>query len=186
MPNVNQAFRMSMELRAKRTVDKLKNELVLNPDSSISSSAGEYVVSELAHSVVVNDLSFIDIPLGELFREKISGNPGFDFYAENPSTVIILFGEAKYKGKTNAFDSAFEQIDRFVREGKDIMDMADLEHLCSERAQEKFVGGNKGFIAAFSSTSMSDKVLKSHIEKDEHYKNLLKYDEVVCVAVNLS
>lgn len=186
MPNVNRVFRMSMQQRAEKTIVKLKEELSLNPDSTISSNAGEYVVSELAHSIVVNELNYTDIPLGELFKEKVSGNPGFDFFAENPHAVIVLFGEAKYKSKANAYDSAFEQIDRFATEGKDIIDMADIEHFCSEESQENMAKGKKGYMAAFSATSMSDKILKSHIEQDDHFKSLLKYDELLCVAVNFS
>ena len=165
---------------------RIKEDLKLNPDSSLASSAGEYVVSELGHSSVVNELNYLDIPLPELFKEKVKGNPGFDFYSENPGTEILLFGEAKYKAQTNAYDDAFKQIEGFVEEGKDIDELANLEHFCSDNAQEKVVDGIKGYIAAFSSTSMRDEVLVAHIEKDEHYKKILQYEEVVCVAVNLS
>lgn len=70
LPNVSRVFRKSLQARATGTVEVLKNELVLNPDSSLSSSAGEYVVSELAHSTVVNELNYLDIPLGELIKQK--------------------------------------------------------------------------------------------------------------------
>ena len=63
--------------------------------------------------------------------------------------------------------------------------MANLEHFSSDVAQEKVVDGIKGYIAAFSSTSIRDEILIAHIEKNEHYKKLLQYEEVVCVAVNL-
>ena len=186
LPNVNRIFRRSLQARAESTIEVLKDELKLNPDSSLSKSAGEYVVSELAHSTVVNDLRYFDIPLGELIKQKIKGNPGFDFFAVNPKTVVLLFGEAKYSSTTNAYDRAFEQIVKFSEEEeKDIKDMADLEHLCPAEAQDKVADGIKGFIAAFSSTSMSDAVLKAHIEKNSSFQALLKYEEVVCVAVNL-
>lgn len=186
LPNVSRVFRRSLRARAEGTINVLREELKLRPDSSLSSSAGEYVVSELAHATVVNDLGYLDIPLGELIKQKIKGNPGFDFFAVNPKTIVLLFGEAKYSSNTNAYDRAFEQIVRFAEvEDKDIKDMADLEHLCPEEAQDKVVDGIKGYIAAFSATSMSDEVLKSHIEKNLSYQELLKYEEVVCVAVNL-
>lgn len=187
LPNVSRVFKKSLQARATGTVEVLKNELVLNPDSSLSSSAGEYVVSELAHSTVVNELNYLDIPLGELIKQKVKGNPGFDFFSVNPTTMVLLFGEAKYKARANAYDSAFAQIVRFVeQEEKDIKDMADLEHLCPAGAQDKVADGIKGYMAAFSSTSMSDKVLKDHIEKHADFQKLLKYEELVCVAVNLS
>lgn len=187
LPNVSRIYRASIKKRAEGTIEAIKKELTLNPDSTLSSSAGEYVVSELAHSTVVNDLGYLDIPLGELIKQKVTGNPGFDFFALNPKTVVLLFGEAKYSSRTNAYDAAFKQIVRFAEtEGKDIEDMADLEHYCPEEAQDKVADGIKGYIAAFASTSMSDEVLKTHIEKNKSFKKLLKYEEVVCVAVNLS
>ena len=187
LPNTSRMFKMSVQRRAERTVEKLEKELKLSPNSSVSSSAGEYIVSELAHSSLVNDFGYLDIPLAELFKQKAKGNPGFDFFAVNPEKVIMLFGEAKYSSTTNAYDRAFKQIFDFVEvDGKDVMDMADLEHFCSEDVQDNVANGIKGYVAAFSSTSMSDKVLKSHIEKDEHYRHLLKYEEVVCVAVNIT
>lgn len=187
LPNVSRIFRKSIQKRAEGTINALKKELTLNPDSTLSSSAGEYVVSELARSTVVNDLGYLDIPLGELFKQKVKGNPGFDFFAVNPQSVVLLFGEAKYSSRTNAYDEAFSQIVRFAEEEeKDIQDMTDLEHLCPSEAQDKVADGIKGYIAAFASTSMSDDVLKAHIEKNKSYQKLLKYEEIVCVAVNLS
>ena len=187
LPNVSRIIRRSLQARAEGTINVLREELKLNPDSSLSKSAGEYVVSELAHSTVVNDFGYLDIPLGELVKQKIKGNPGFDFFAVNPNTIVLLFGEAKYSSTTNAYDRAFEQIITFAEEeGKDIKDMADLEHFCPEEAQDKVADGVKGYIAAFSSTSMSDEVLKAHIEKNKSFQELLKYEEVFCVAVNLS
>lgn len=184
--NANKMFQKSAQKRAEATISKLKGELKLTPDSELSKSAGEYVVSELAHSTVVNDVGYLDIPLAELFKQKKKGNPGFDFFSVNPKTLIMLFGEAKYKSRANAYDNAFVQIKKFIKSEKDVTDMYDLEHFCPEEAQNNMLNGDRGFIAAFSSTSMSDKVLASHIEKNAHYKALLKYNELVCVAVNLS
>lgn len=186
LPHVSRAFMTSIQNRSKKTVARIEEDLKLNPDSSLASSAGEYVVSELSHSTVVNDLNYLDIPLPELFKEKVKGNPGFDFYSENPDTEVLLFGEAKYIANTNAYSDAFEQIDGFIDLGKDIDELANLEHFCSEGAQDKAVDGIKGYIAAFSSTSMRDEVLVAHIEKDKHYQKILHYEQVVCVAVNLS
>lgn len=186
LPHVSRAFVASIENRSKKTVTRIEDDLKLNSDSSLASSAGEYVVSELGHSAVVNELNYLDIPLPEVFKEKVKGSPGFDFYSENLDTEVLLFGEAKYKAKGNAYSDAFEQIEEFVEKGKDIDELANLEHFCSEIAQNKVVDGIKGYIAAFSSTSMRDEVLVAHIEKNEQYKKILQYEEVVCVAVNLS
>lgn len=186
LPNVSYMFKNSIRKRAETTISKLGDELKVNPDSSVSSSAGEYIVSELAHSTVVNDFGYMDIPLAELFKQKKKGNPGFDFFAVNSQTIVMVFGEAKYDALSNAYNRAFSQIAKFVEvEGKDVLDMMDLEHLVPDEAKEKMAEGMKGFIAAFSSTSMSDGKLKAHIENNKYYQALLKYAEVICVAVSM-
>ena len=186
LPNVSDMFKMSIRKRAENTISELGAELKLNPDSSVSSSAGEYIVSELAHSTVVNDFGYMDIPLAELIKQKVKGNPGFDFFAVNGKTVVMVFGEAKYDASSNAYNRALNQIVRFVeKEGKDVLDMMDLEHLVPEKAKENMEGGIKGYIAAFSSTYMPDDKLKANIEKNKYYQALLKYEEVTCVAVSI-
>ena len=186
LPNVSDMFKISIRKRAEKTIEKIGDELKFKPDSSLSSSAGEYIVSELAHSTVVNDFGYVDIPLAELIKQKKKGNPGFDFFAVNNDTVVMVFGEAKYNASSNAYNRAFSQIVRFVEEEeKDVLDMMDLEHLVPEKAKQNMVDGIKGYIAAFSSTSMSDDKLKTTIENNKHYQALLKYEEVICVAVSI-
>lgn len=186
LPNTSNMFKKSLQRRAETTVKRLEEVLISGSKSNVSSSAGEYVVSELAHSVVVNEFGYIDIPLAELFKQKSKGNPGFDFFAEDPKSNIVLFGEAKYSSTSNSYQRAFVQIVEFVeKDGKDVLDMADLEHFCSQKAQENMLNGKKGFIAAFSSTTISDEDLKKHIENNNDYKQLLDYEELVCVAVNI-
>mgnify|MGYP007069860832 CR=1 FL=1 len=186
LPNVSEMFKLSIRARAEKTIGELGSELKLNPDSSVSSSAGEYIVSELARSTVVNDFGYMDIPLAELIKQKVKGNPGFDFFAVNRDTVVMIFGEAKYDASSNAYNRALSQIERFVEEeGKDVLDMMDLEHLVPEKSKENMAGGKKGYIAAFSSTSIPDDKLKENIENNKHYQALLKYEEVTCVAVSI-
>ena len=186
LPNVSEMFKISIKKRAEKTLEKLEDELKVNPNSSVSSSAGEYIVSELARSTVINDLGYMDIPLAELIKQKKTGNPGFDFFAVNSDTVVMIFGEAKYGASSNAYNRAFSQIVRFVEEeNKDVLDMMDLEHFVPEKAKENMVDGIKGYIAAFSSTVISDEKLKANIESNKHYQALLKYDEVICVAVSI-
>lgn len=184
LPNVPAIIKKSYERRVNNTLPKLYGLLVSGANSSIISDAKQYIVSELARGTVVNDMGYLDIPLAELLRIQKSGNPGFDFYSENLND-IILFGEAKYIRRQTAYNSALGQIEDFIRDGKDEMDVADLEHFCSPGSFDNMDKGDKGFIAAFSATSIGTTELESNIENNTHFKNLLKYKELICVAVNI-
>ncbi len=184
LPNVRQIIRNSFLQRANNSLPGLYKLLVSGSSGTLVSDAKQYVVSELGRGAVVNEMGYLDIPLAELLRIQKSGNPGFDFYSESTSE-IILFGEAKYVGAQNGFGRALGQIEEFIRDGKDLMDVADLEHFCSSNAMDNMEKGEKGFIAAFSARNISDADLEAHIEQNQSFKNLLAYKELVCVAVNI-
>lgn len=59
-------------------------------DDEITKDTGEYVVSELARQTLVNHMKYLDVPLAELFKEQVSGNPGFDFYSANNEKTLFL------------------------------------------------------------------------------------------------
>lgn len=184
LPNVAAIIKKSYERRANNSLPKLYDLLVSGASTAITSDAKQYIVSELGRGAVVNDMGYLDIPLGELLRIQKSGNPGFDFYSENRNE-IILFGEAKYIGRQSAYNSAMGQIEDFIRDGKDELDVADLDHFCSPGSFDNMEKGEKGFIAAFSATSIETAELEANIENNSHFKNLLKYKELICVAVNI-
>lgn len=176
-------LREGYRVRAIGTIERLDKLLKESISSNLKSEAGEYVVSELSRSSVVNTLHYSDIPIAELFKEQISGNPGFDFFTVNGD--IILFGEAKYLSGRNAYSSACEQINRFALERRDLADIPDLKDFISSAALEKAAAGERGFIAGFSTTSMSNDALERHIIENAHYIALPKDKEIICVAVDM-
>lgn len=91
-------MRSSFQKRAEDTAKYLANKILKNDGDKITEDSGEYVVSELARAALVSELRYLDIHLAELFKEQVSGNPGFDFYSANNQRVII-FGEAKYNSR---------------------------------------------------------------------------------------
>ena len=122
----DQSFiRNSFLKRAKDTANYLANKILKEDEDTITEDSGEYVVSELARETLVSELDYMDIPLAELFKEQVSGNPGFDFYSANKEKIII-FGEAKYSSKRNAYGVGMEQVDRFIREEQDLSDLNDI------------------------------------------------------------
>ena len=177
-------LKQAYEVRVQRTIDKLNKDFTNGTDSDIISNAGEYVVSELTRSSIVNELHYMDIPLGELFKQKATGNPGFDIFTVNLNEQI-LFGEAKYVANTNAYNNAFKQVNCFIAEIRDMTVLPDLLPFNINYAIDNASKGERGFIAGFSSTTISDAALEENIKNNDAYKALLKEKEIICVAVDV-
>lgn len=177
-------IRKSFQKRANDTANYLAKNLKLGKDDSITKSTGEYVVSELSREAIVAQLGYLDIPLAELFKEKISNNPGFDFYSANNEDIIV-FGEAKYLARQNAYGSGMTQVNRFIRNGQDISDLNDIDKFFSKKALDSASCGEKCYAVAFSSKKTpSDKII-SGIKKHKNFIDLSKNKELVFVAVNI-
>lgn len=172
------------QVRADATVKYIADNIIKAGDDKVTSNSGEYVISELARLTIINELSYSNIPLAELIKKQKSGNPGFDFYSENPNNVL-LFGEAKYLSNQNAYGRAFEQIVRFINESADIADLPDVDAFCSDTSKSNVLKGIKGFSASFASKDTSTETLVKNIQENDDYKILTKFTELVCVAVNL-
>lgn len=170
--------------RATDTINYITANIINGTKSEVTTDSGEYVVSVLSKKTIVDKLEYLDIPLAELIKEKVVGNPGFDFYSENKNN-IMLFGEAKYVAKTNAYNKALEQIENFSISGKDINDIASIDRFFSEEALENANNGDKGYIAAFSSTEIETEELVKHIQDNVHFKELSSHKELICVAVTI-
>ena len=174
----------AFQVRAERTINYIANNIIGRDESNVTSNSGEYVVSELARKAVVTQMTYLDIPLAELIKEKDVGNHGFDFYSKNLEN-ILLFGEAKYVANTNAYGKAFKQIVRFENEKRDFSDLIEIARFCCDESKENFSKGLKGYIAAFSSTTMPSETLINNIKRNADYISLNNFSEIICVAVNL-
>jgi len=180
----NDYMRNSFQVRAEGTVNYIADNIIGQNESSVTSNSGEYVVSELARKAIVSQMEYLDIPLAELIKEKDAGNHGFDFYSKNLEN-ILLFGEAKYSANTNAYGRAFEQIVRFENEERDSSDLIAIDRFCCDESKENFANGLKGYIAAFSSTTITTDTLVSNIKRNTDFISLNNFSEIICVAVNL-
>ena len=180
----NGFLKHTFSVRFQSTIDYISSNIIHEEDDSLTSDSAEYVISEIARSTIVEQLDYLDIPLGELIKEQKSGNPGFDFYSMNKSD-IILFGEAKYVAKQNAYGRALEQIYRFHTEQRDVADLLDIQNLCPKTSCDEVCNGNKGFIAAFSSKSTPTERLIGNIKKNNNYQNISSHKELILVAVDI-
>ena len=100
-------LRQSYRTRAESTVKHICQKIQDGAASGVYGDAAEYIVSEVARETLVKHLMYKDIPLGELFKEQISGNPGFDYFTANLSDVII-FGEACYPDLVEKYENPIE------------------------------------------------------------------------------
>lgn len=175
----------AFRVRAEDTISDIKEKFEKGCNDEITSDAGEYVVSVLAKNALVNELKYLEIPLAELLGKKKSGNPGFDFHTQNNISDTIIFGEAKYIAQHSAYSTALSQIVKFIDDKKDIKDLPDLKPFCSTNALKRANGGNKGFAAAFASKSTSSEALLANILSRSDYQALLKYEELILLAVNI-
>ncbi len=181
---IDPLLRSSFLAKAQPTADYLATLMDPQVQTQLGSDTGQYFVSEMARSVMVNDMHYLDIPLGELLKQKVSGNPGFDLFSVNlPDTV--LFGESKYVAGENAYGRALSQINDLVARGEDIADLSDIRDFCPPQAMNNANQGIKGYIAAFSSLSTPDGVLIQGIQRNQNYQTLLVYSEVVCIAIDV-
>lgn len=176
--------RNSFQKRAEDSAKYLAKKMGTYKDDEITKDTGEYVVSELARQTLVNHMKYLDVPLAELFKEQVSGNPGFDFYSANNEKNNV-FGEAKYSSLQNAYGKGMEQVDRFIREKQDISDLNDIDKFFEIESLELANNGEKAYAIAFASKETSSDQIINGIMKNKHYHNLAKNKEVLYMAVDV-
>ena len=177
-------IRNSFFKRAEDTAEYLADKILKDDGDKITEDSGEYVVSELAREALVIELKYLDVPLAELFKEQVSGNPGFDFYSANKEKVII-FGEAKYSSGRNAYGIGMEQVDRFIREGQDVSDLNDIDKFFEEESLKLADNGDKAYAIAFAAKGTASDMIIKGIIRNKHYKDIAINKEVNFLAVNV-
>lgn len=175
---------ISYDARAGRTIIKLVTEIFEKVDTVVTEEFGEYLVSESARDSLCDNFRHIKLPLAEIWKEKKTGNPGFDFHTESQSQ-LISFGEAKYSSSTNPHTVAINQIVGFIAENKDKMELTDLKHFCSKDAITNAINGNKAFVAAFSVNGQQYNRIFDTALNSEGFEQLLNYPELYIIGVEV-
>ena len=91
--NLDAYERLTFNANMQKTIDKIVNEIIAKVGSNVNTDIGEYIVSFAAQHALHTEFTHKKIPLAELLKEKISGNPGFDFHTVSQSKYLV-FGEA--------------------------------------------------------------------------------------------
>lgn len=174
----------SFKIRANATAEYLSSQLKHFQQDKVTTEIGETVVSELSRLAIVNELDYLDIPLAELFKQKLSGNHGFDFFSETLSQFIV-FGEAKYVSKSNGYGRALEQIERFIMEERDTSDLNDIDKFVSKISLNNHTQNEKAFACAFSATRIETETLIEHILNNANFNKIKHHKEIILIAVNV-
>jgi hypothetical protein len=175
---------VTFEATSRRTIEALvrciKCRIVKD---NLTTDFGEYLVSETGQEALEIVFSHSKVPLAELLKEKVTGNPGFDFHSETKSK-LISFGEAKYSGAASPYNAALKQIKDFVVLGKDNAELNMLQHFVCSNAMESCIGGDKSYAAAFSINHGPDRTFINAI-RNKHMKELLVHKEVYLIGVEI-
>lgn len=179
--------RASLIARAQPTIEKLSEDLNKAIKSKATADVGEYIVSVVARHTIEAICGYRALPLAEVIKEQISGNPGFDYHHEH-SGLILIFGEAKYKTGLNAYGDAFSQIVKHIGLQKDVKEANDMARFLSDESKTNFLDGKKGFSAAFSTSrkSFDTATLIRNVKANANFKKLVKHDALVIVAVDIN
>lgn len=186
MMQLDDIDRCAYEARAVRTMQKI-TDIILTAleDNNLTNNFGEYMVSHTAQEVLRDTYNHTRIPLPELWKEKKTGNPGYDFHTLS-NTNIIVFGEAKYSSQSTPSYKAIKQINDFITIGKDLMELSDLKTLVSEESARNAINGVRGYTAAFSARNFRDieTVIKKSIEHTIG-TSIINASEIYIVAVEI-
>jgi hypothetical protein len=169
---------------SKRTIAELVKKIRERvEDDKLTEDFGEYLVSDTALEALENVFKHARVPLAELLKEKLTGNPGFDFHSEC-EVSLIAFGEAKYSGISSPYNRALKQIKDFVVLEKDMAELIVLENFVSETATSRCLDGEKAYTAAFSLNDDPERMFQNAI-KNDHLAKLLMHHELYLIGVEI-
>ncbi|MCK9240816.1 hypothetical protein [Desulfocurvus sp.] len=174
----------AFEATSRRTIEELTSNVFGKYEDDVTTDFGEYIISMAAQNALVVSCNHIKLPLAELIKEKVKGNPGFDFHTE---TTInnVAFGEAKYSGSKTTYGIALEQINRFIRLGKDDAELVTLRPFLSRPACINCERGHKSYVAAFSLNSENPQAALGNCIKSKHFMSLLDNPELFMIGVEI-
>lgn len=156
---LNPLAKASYQATSNRTIAALV-DIFKRANGKIVQDFGEFMVSLSAARTLVNELRHTSFPLTEIWKEKLTGNHGFDYYTEC-TTELINCGEAKFNSANNAYGAAARQVCEFIDDEKDRIDLIHLNNFASKGAVDKLMNDQKrGFCLAFSVNSKNlDQIL---------------------------
>ncbi len=179
---LDDSAKMSYQIVAKRTIDKLVR-IFKSTKGKIHADFGEFMISISSGKCLKEKHSHECLPISEIWKEKLSNNPGFDFHTLSPQNKFS-FGESKFVSSGNSYTEAAKQTHEFSRNGKDKVDSVHLQHFASNYAIQNLKNDRKGYIVSFSINSDNYKLILKNSLKNKDIKALTKRcDELYIIGV---
>lgn len=181
--NLDEISKKTFKANAEKTIDKIVNEIIAKVTSNVNTDIGEYIVSYSAQHALEVGFSHTKIPLAELLKEKISGNPGFDFHTIS-TTNYLIFGEAKFSIDSTPRAEALNQIEKFIND-KDNGELLWLQPFLDASTKANIINDEKGYAAAFSFNSDNIITILNNALASDPIKEIIKHKELYLIAVEL-
>lgn len=176
----------SVTARTIPTIQRIASDFDNGINPVVNRDTGEKLVSEVSRRTLVEDYGYWNMPIAELFKQKIDGNPGFDFHTVTPDGTLLMFGEAKYVANVNAYNSALNQISEFIADKKDMKDLFEIrDFMPSPTPLDNANIDIKGYVAAFSTKKSDDYDIISKVIEHKNYAQLSQYHQFIAIAVDL-
>lgn len=181
--NLDEISKKTFKANAEKTINKIVNEVIAKVTSNINTDIGEYIVSYSAQYALEVVFSHTKIPLAELLKEKISGNPGFDFHTISTANYLI-FGEAKFSIDSTPRADALNQIESFIN-NKDNGELLWLQPFLDASTKANVINDEKGYAAAFSFNSDNIITILNNALASAPISEITKHKEFYLIAVEL-
>lgn len=160
----------------KSLCTKLKTS---NSQKRVKKDFGEYAVSICALKSLTQIYNHEALPLLEILKEKVIGNPGFD-YATIKDGALFIFGEAKYRNDGSGDKVALKQIADFISNNKHYIESNNLDKFNLFAANQC---SNGMFGVSFASNlgrRERDKKI-SNIADDDRLKKLAETAQIIYI-----
>jgi hypothetical protein len=181
--NLDEISKKVFKVNAEKTIDKIVNDIIGGITTSVNEDIGEFIVSYSAQLALEIEYSHQRIPLAELLKEKVLGNPGFDFHTISTNNYLV-FGEAKFSLDSTPRARALEQIEEFIGD-RDNAELKWLEPFLDPTTKANIIKDEKGYTAAFSFNGGNIITILNNALASDPIKEIIKHKELYLIAVEL-
>lgn len=181
--NLDEISKITFKANSQKTIDKIVNDIIAKVTTAVNEDIGEFIVSYSAQLALEIEYSHTRIPIAELLKEKISGNPGFDYHTISTNNYLV-FGEAKFSLDGTPRAKALEQIEIFIND-RDDAELLWLQPFLDATTKANIIKGEKGYAAAFSFNNESILTTLNHALASTPIVEIIKHKELYLIAVEL-